>query len=324
MRRRPEMNRLFPFWLAVAATLVISDHASAQTLLRVGDQKGNARAVLEAAHALEKLDYKIEWVEFPAAAPLLEAANAGVIDAGTVGDAPFTFAVAAGVPVRAVAAIRWNPESLAVLVRGDSPIKSFRDLAGKRIATGRGSIGHQLVLAEVEKEGLKAGDIQLAFLSPADAGIALQGGSVDAWSTWEPYMSQLELGSGARIVADGSNLTSGLTFFAARTDALSDPAKRAALKDLSARLAQARSWAAHNLHDYATTWSKIIGLPQAVGIKMFERQQTHPVLIDASVIEGEQKTIDLYFRAGLLKKHLEAKDVFDPVFNGAVAAALEP
>jgi len=68
--------------LTVATALSAS--ASAETLLRIGDQKGNARAVLEAANALAGVSYKIQWVEFPAAAPLLEAAKAGAIDAGTV------------------------------------------------------------------------------------------------------------------------------------------------------------------------------------------------------------------------------------------------
>src|ERR1700704_2307933 len=69
--------------------------ASAQTTWRVGDQKGNSQAVMEAAGVLKDVPYKIEWKEFPAAAPLLEALGAGAIETGLVGDAPFTFATAA-------------------------------------------------------------------------------------------------------------------------------------------------------------------------------------------------------------------------------------
>jgi sulfonate transport system substrate-binding protein len=72
--------------------------ADAQTTLRVGDQKGNSQAVMEAAGVLKDVPYKIEWKEFPAAAPLLEALSAGAIETGLVGDAPFTFAAAANVP----------------------------------------------------------------------------------------------------------------------------------------------------------------------------------------------------------------------------------
>src|SRR5437660_11939658 len=117
--------------------------ASAQTTLRVGDQKGNSQAVMEAAGVLKDVPYKIEWKEFPAAAPLLEALGAGAIETGLVGDAPFTFAAAANVPVKAIGAIRQSREGLAILVPRESRIHGFEDLKGKKIATGRGSIGHQ-------------------------------------------------------------------------------------------------------------------------------------------------------------------------------------
>jgi ABC-type nitrate/sulfonate/bicarbonate transport system substrate-binding protein len=50
---------------------------------------------MEAAGVLKDVPYKIEWKEFAAAAPLLEALSAGAIETGLVGDAPFTFAAAA-------------------------------------------------------------------------------------------------------------------------------------------------------------------------------------------------------------------------------------
>src|ERR1700716_4167311 len=113
--------------------------ASAQTTLRVGDQKGNSQAVMEAAGGLKDVPYKIEWKEFPAAAPVLEALSAGAIETGLVGDAPFTFAAAANVPVKAIAAVRQSREGLAILVPDRSAIRNFDDLRGKKIATGRGS-----------------------------------------------------------------------------------------------------------------------------------------------------------------------------------------
>src|SRR5438105_14817149 len=131
------------FIIAAALVFGAANLACAQTTLRVGDQKGNSQAVMEAAGALKDVPYKIEWKEFPAAAPLLEALSAGAIDTGLVGDAPFTFAAAANVPVKAIAAIRQTREGLAILVPEASPMQSFADLRGKKIATGRGSIGHQ-------------------------------------------------------------------------------------------------------------------------------------------------------------------------------------
>jgi sulfonate transport system substrate-binding protein len=154
----------------VAAGLLLSAIASAaaQTTLRVGDQKGNSQAVMEAAGVLRDVPYKIERKEFPAAAPLLEALGAGAIETGLVGDAPFTFAAAANVPVKAIGAIRQSQEGLAILVPRESRIQAFEDLKGKKIATGRGSIGHQLILAALEAKGWSASDVQIVFLAPSD------------------------------------------------------------------------------------------------------------------------------------------------------------
>src|ERR1700716_3541443 len=151
--------------LATALLLGAIASAGAQTTLRVGDQKGNSQAVMEAAGVLKDLPYKIEWKEFPAAAPLLEALGAGAIETGLRGDAPFTFAAAANVRVKAIAAIRQTQEGLAVLVPRESHIHSFEDLRGKKIATGRGSIGHQLILAALESRGWSAGDVQIVSLA---------------------------------------------------------------------------------------------------------------------------------------------------------------
>ena len=139
------------FTLAVALLIGATSVALAQETLRVGDQKGNAQAVMEAAGVLKDVPYRIEWKEFAAAAPLLEAIGAGAIDTGLVGDAPFTFAAAANVPVKAITAIRQSGDGLAILVPETSAIKSFDDLKGKKIATGRGSVGHQLILAALER-----------------------------------------------------------------------------------------------------------------------------------------------------------------------------
>ncbi len=247
--------------LALAAGLLLGSAvlASAQTTLRVGDQKGNSQAVMEAAGVLKDVPYKIEWKEFPAAAPLLEALGAGAIETGLVGDAPFTFAAAANVPVKAIAAVRQSRDGLAVLVPERSPIKSFDDLRGKKIATGRGSIGHQLILAALEARGWKPDDVTIAFLAPSDAKVAYTQGSVDAWSTWEPYVSQEEVLFKSRRVITGEGLTPGLGFQVATPTAIRD--KRPELEDFVRRLAAARAWSAGNVGSYAETWGKLMNIP---------------------------------------------------------------
>ncbi len=113
-----------------------------ETLLRAGDQKGGTQAVMKAAGVLEGLPYRLEWSQFPAAAPLLEALNADAVDLAFAGDAPATFALAAGLRGRIVAPIRTTGAGTAIMVPKDSPIRSVTDLKGHSIATNRGSIGH--------------------------------------------------------------------------------------------------------------------------------------------------------------------------------------
>ncbi|WP_315832032.1 ABC transporter substrate-binding protein [Bradyrhizobium prioriisuperbiae] len=304
--------------VALAASLLVAAtvSAAAQVTLRVGDQKGNAQAVMEAAGVLKDVPYKIEWKEFPAAAPLLEALGAGAIEAGLVGDAPFTFAAAANIPVKAIGAIRQSQEGLAILVPKDSPINSFDDLKGKKIATGRGSIGHQLILAALESKALSVDDVQIVFLAPSDAKVAYTRGSVDAWSTWEPYVSQEEVLFASRRVITAEGLTPGLSFVVARPDAISE--KRPQLEDFLRRQAAARVWSQSNVEGYAQTWGKLMNIPPEVALNWLRRARIRVAPVDDSVVAGEQQTIDLYHRAGLIKQKLYAADIVDRSFADAI------
>jgi sulfonate transport system substrate-binding protein len=290
--------------------------ADAQTTLRVGDQKGNSQAVMEAAGVLKDVPYKIEWKEFAAAAPLLEALGAGAIETGLVGDAPFTFAAAANVPVKAIGTVRQSQEGLAILVPRESKIQNFEDLRGKKIATGRGSIGHQLILAALESKGWSSSDVQIVYLAPSDAKVAYTQGSVDAWSTWEPYVSQEEVLFQSRRVITGEGITPGIGFQVASPAAIHD--KRPELEDFLRRLTAARAWSLTHVDAYAESWGKLMNIPPAVPLNWLSRAKIHIAPIDDGVVADEQKTIDLYFRAGLIKQKIDAAGVVDRSFSEAI------
>ncbi len=249
--------------------------------------------------------------------PRCSSVGAGAIDTGLVGDAPFTFAAAANVPVKAIAAVRQSREGLAILVPETSAIHSFDDLRGKKIATGRGSIGHQLILAALQSKGWMATDVQLVFLAPSDAKVAYTQGSVDAWSTWEPYVSQEEVLFKSRRVITAEGLTPGLSFEVATPAAIRD--KREALQDFVRRLAAARAWSLGNINSYAEAWGKLMNIPTAVPLNWLARAKIRIAPIDDAVVADEQKTIDLYFRSGLIKQKLDASDVVDRSFSDVIA-----
>ncbi|WP_114814357.1 ABC transporter substrate-binding protein [Paraburkholderia kururiensis] len=297
--------------LGTAAT-VASPAVLAETTLKVGDQQLQTRGILEASGQLKDVPYRIEWFNFPAAQPLGEALNAGAIDVGGLGDAPLIFAYAAGAKVRAVAATRSTPTDLAIIVPDSSPIKTAADLKGKRIATTRGSIGHYLVIATLERAGIKLTDVSLRFMQPADAKAALASGNVDAWSTWDPYVALGEQRDHDRAVANGVDLSSGLSFQAATQTSIKE--KHAEIGDFLKRVAAGQRWALSHPDEVAAMQSKVTGLPPEVLKVVYQRAQLHPVAIDDHLIAEQQKTADLYHRADVIKTRLDVSQSFDRQF----------
>jgi sulfonate transport system substrate-binding protein len=302
---------------AALVLLALSAHAAAQerVTLRIADQKGGMRSQLEAANALQNLNYDIKWAEFPAAAPLAEALNAGAVDAGIIGDAPLLFALANGAPVKAIAVDKSNPAGTAVLVQPGSPLKSAADLKGKRIATGKGSIGHFVALKALEQAGISPKDVQWVFLGPVDAKVALLNGSVDAWATWEPYTTQLVKTAEGQILVSGKGLLPGNTFLAATDASLKDPAKRAALQDYLHRLAGAERWAYANLDSYGKTLGEIIRFPPEIARAQFANRQSQWQRLDSRIVAQQQATADFYQANGLIRARLDVTPTFDDGFT---------
>jgi sulfonate transport system substrate-binding protein len=173
-----------------------------------------------------------------------------------------------------------------------------------------------LILAALEARGWKPDDVQIAFLAPSDAKVAYTQGAVDAWSTWEPYVSQEEVLFKSRRVITGEGLTPGLGFQVATPTAIRD--KRRELEDFVRRLAVARAWSAGNVGSYAETWGKLMHIPTSVPLNWLTRAKIRITPIDDGVVADEQKTIDLYFRSGLIKQNLNAADIVDRSFSEAI------
>ena len=302
---------------AVASAVAFPGVVSAQgrPVLKAGDQKGGLRALLEAAGGLEGLGYDIQWSEFPAAAPLAEALNAAAVDSGPIGDAPLIFALAAGTRVKAIGANRSDSYGTAVLVRPDSTLKTAADLKGKSVATNRGSIGHYVTLKAITSAGLKPEDVNLRFLAPADAKLALTQGSVDAWATWEPYTALAEVSNHARVLVSGRGLLPGLSYLAATDSAIA--AKRPVLQDFLQRVVKAQLWSYRNVDAYSAALARIVGIPPEAAKLQFERRQQKWVAIDAQVIADQQGTADFYRQVGLIKQPLDVKGTFDTGFGVA-------
>jgi sulfonate transport system substrate-binding protein len=282
-----------------------------EAALRIGDSKGVYKALLSAAGELENLSYSVEWAEFPATAPALEALGAGAIDLRASAAAPLIFAIAAGAPLKAVVALRLDGprESVAILVPPNSPIHQLADLRGKRIATNKGSIGHHLILAALQRDRIPFSDVTIQYLLPSDAKAALGGGSVDAWSTWDPYVSIAEIQDHLRPIVDGTSLpiTDGVVVASSASIA----AKRSLIEDFLARLARAQTWSQKHPEEYARLYAAQTGLPVEVTRSVVRHLNYRYVPIDDAIIRDHQEVADLYLAAGVIRQPVNVSAAFD-------------
>ncbi|WP_350616209.1 ABC transporter substrate-binding protein [Pseudomonas sp. HY7a-MNA-CIBAN-0227] len=297
-----------------ALSLVTTAQAADLQPLLVANQKSSIKVLLEVSGELKDVPYEIQFSEFPAAAPLGEALNAGAVDIGALGDAPYVFALGAGAPLKVVSIIHAEGRyTTAILALKDSPLNDARDLKGKRIVTTRGSIGHFLAIKALRSVGLSTADVQFIYLLPSESRILLDNGSADAWSTWDPYTTIVTTQSQAKVLASGNTLLTNHLYLAATSQAIAS--KRQQLDDFVARVDRAYRWTNAHPQEYATAQAKVTGLPLAVHVAVAKATQMEPVQIDDTVISGLQTTADIYQQEGILTKHIEVSQGFDKSFN---------
>lgn len=248
-----------------ALALATSAHALTFT---IGYQKGGLPAILKARGTLDKyaaqgIDFK--WVLFTAGPPLLEAANAGAVDFGSVGNAPGVFALAGGADLKFIGVQDNRSNSTeAVIVGKNSAIKTVADLKGKRIGVARGSSAHYFLYNVLKSAGLTFKDITLVPLLPPDARPAFESGSIDAWAIWDPYLTTAVQGTSARVLQDHTGLERGNSYHLVPSAVLNNAEKKRALQVLLAELQNTADWANKNTGTVIAQFSDELGIPKSV------------------------------------------------------------
>ncbi|MFD2420704.1 ABC transporter substrate-binding protein [Amycolatopsis pigmentata] len=262
--------------------------------LKVGDQKGGSQALLKAAGLLADVPYKIEWSTFTSGPPLLEAASAGAIDVGAVGNTPPIFSAAANGKISVVSAAQGSVAGDALLVPADSPLRSVPELRGKTIGVAKGSSAHGQILLNLAKTGMSTKDVKISFLQPADAYGAFKQHRIDAWAVWDPYTAQARLEANARVLADGTGIANGYTFQVAGKSALGDAGRDAAIRDYVVRIARAERWSDTHREQWAQAWAAETGLAPQVTLAATQEGPDLPVPLDDAVVGSEQELADAF------------------------------
>ncbi|MCC8366131.1 sulfonate ABC transporter substrate-binding protein [Xenorhabdus sp. PB61.4] len=270
--------------------------------ITIGYQKSNIFTLLKSRgtldNALEKEGIKVRWVEFPAGPQMLEGLNVGSIDLASTGDVPPVFAQAARADLVYLAYAPAHPKTEAIVVPKDSAIKTIQDLKGKRVALNKGSDVHYLLAAALEKAGLSYKDIKPVYLPPADARAAFQRGAIDAWATWDPFLSEVEINTGARQITNGEGLVPHYTFYLASRKFV-DTYPQTAEKIIQ-ELVVLSDWANQHPDEAATILANATKLDKAIWQRTLARFTYGAERMTPTVFNQQQVLADTFTRLRLL------------------------
>jgi len=91
-----------------------------------------------------------------------------------------------GIPVKIVSI--GHRSGAVIMVHADSPYRTFRDLAGKRVAIpSRFAVDYLFLRKMLADEGMTTDDVEIVEMAPADMPAALYVKGVDAYCTGEPF-----------------------------------------------------------------------------------------------------------------------------------------
>jgi NitT/TauT family transport system substrate-binding protein len=202
----------------IGALLFLVQPARGETVLRVGHFPNITHIQGLVAHALSRQgkgfleprlgpDVRIEWFVYNAGPSAMEAIFAKSIDFTYVGPNPAinAYAKARGDGVRIVAGAAEGGSAL--VVQGDSTLKSAADFRGKIVATPQlGNTQDVVARAWLKAGGLKitqtGGDATVLPTANPDQLLLFKQRQIDAVWTVEPWISRLELEAGGKVLVD--------------------------------------------------------------------------------------------------------------------------
>lgn len=309
---RPHRRSLLAASLALG--LLLAPLADAAETLRIGYQKSSTLISLlktqgSLEQALARHDIEISWHEFPNGQPLLEALNVGNIDlSADVADTVPVFAQAAGAQLAYFAQEAPSPSAQAILVRADSPLRNLADLKGKKIAVTKAAGVHYLLISALAEAGLKFSDIEPAYLTPADGRAAFENHKVDAWVTWEPFLSAAQQQLPTRILSDGKGLADYQRYYL--TSARFADSHPEVLQTVFAELVKAGDWLRANPGQAAGVLGPLWGNLDPAVVEQANAKRSYQVRrVEAASLGEQQKIADAFFNEGLLPRAVDARQV---------------
>lgn len=266
-----------------------------------------------------KVGVKVNWTVFQSGPPHFEAMAANRLDFGAVGNSPVVAGQAANIEFKEIANVSDGLKGNAILVPGNSPIQTLKDLKGKKIAVAKGSSGFNVLYRALENAGLKPNDVKIIQLQPDEAQPAFETGAVDAWSIWEPFVSLQTLKKNARVLADGKSLNVySPGFLIARTEFTKEH------PDLVVRFLKvfekAHLFEKENRNEAIQLYANAKKIDKDVISKVLENNESLNLPISDEIIKAQQDTADFQYSLKAITKKIDTSKVVD---NSYIKQALQ-
>jgi aliphatic sulfonates family ABC transporter substrate-binding protein len=286
-----------------------SERVATAPVLRIGYQKFGVLSLVKLHGALdaalERNGLRIEWRQYAAGLPIMEALRSSELDLGVVGECPPVFAQADDVPLVYLAAEEAAPEREAIVVHEGSSAQSVKDLRGKIIGLHRGSNVHYLVIRALEEAEVAYDDVTLSFLTPEAGRLAFARREIDAWAIWDPLLSAVRYDLGARVLRNGSGLAKNVAYYVARrqfAEAIPNM-----VSEFLSHVALAGAWAKDNAAAVADLLAPELGVPRGV-LALALRNGRGPVPLSTEILLGQQQIADTLHRLQLIPRAIRVAE----------------
>lgn len=260
-----------------------------------------------------KVGVKVKWTVFQSGPPHFEAMAANRLDFGAVGNSPVIAAQSANIPFKEIAITGNGLKGNAILVPKGSPLKSLKDLKGKKVAVAKGSSGFALLYQAIDKAGLKPSDVQIIQLQPDEALPAFESGAVDAWSIWEPFISLETLGKDARSLASGETLNAYSPGFVIARSAFTEEHPDLTVLFLKV-YEKARLYEKEHLDDAIDLYAKAKKIDKDVIRNVVTNNQSLNLPITKEIIQSQQDTADFQFKLKAISAKIDTSKVVDNTY----------
>ncbi len=209
---------------------------------------------------------------------------------------------------------RATVDGEAIVAKAESGIKSVADLKGKKVAVGKGTSAHNLLIAALEKNGLAFGDIEAVYLPPADAAAAFASDKVDAWSIWDPFLAIAETRYTPTVLVRSPEVLDVNTYFLANRDFAKEHPE--VVTTTTAALAEAAAWADKNRDKVAAALHEVTGVPLDAQTLAANRAKFGIFPITDEIVANQQATADRFYKLGLIPNAIKVSDaVWTPPGN---------